>query len=140
MHVLSLPMGADTGGVSAAIGRAFEGVEGWDYHAIISTLNQLDYPRDLAWSRSTLGHYWRWADVVHLHHNFKAFEVFRRKGIRVPPRPLVVEFHGTGFRENPKPHLTDMRQRGAVGLVSTLDLWLLAPRELEWLPCPVRMQ
>jgi hypothetical protein len=83
--------------------------------------------------------YWNWADVIHLHHNLVALSLLPRKGIRIKPKPLVVHYHGTGFRESPDEHLAQMRENGAIGLVSTLDLWLMAPRELEWLPCPVRM-
>jgi hypothetical protein len=137
VNILSLPLGADTGGVTAAIGRAFEGQDGWEFRSIISTLNYLDYSADLRWSRETVEHYWRWADVIHLHHNLAALSLLRRKSIRVPPRSLVVEYHGTGFREAPERHLNELRRHGALGLVSTLDLWLISPRELEWLPCPV---
>jgi hypothetical protein len=136
MKILSLPLGADTGGVSAAIGRAFHGVSGWQFRAMIATRNYIDYPVDLEWSQAAVAEWWTWADLIHLHHNLRQY----RRLKHFPPRPLVLQFHGTGFRERPRPLLADMRRHKALGLVSTLDLWLLSPRDLEWLPCPVKVQ
>jgi hypothetical protein len=136
MKILSLPLGADTGGVSAAIGRAFRGVSGWQFRAMIASRNYIDYPVDLAWSRQAVEEWWTWADLIHLHHNLSHF----RRLKHFPRRPLVLQFHGTGFREKPRPHLAAMRRHKALGLVSTLDLWLLSPRDLEWLPCPVKIE
>jgi hypothetical protein len=137
MKILSLPLGADTGGVSNAIGKAFEDVPGWQFRAIISTLNYLDYPRDMAWSKDTVRHFWYWADVVHLHHTMAYLD--KLQAWHLPPRPYVLQFHGTGFREDPASYLAEMRQHRAIGLVATLDLWLLAS-ETEWLPCPVSIE
>jgi glycosyltransferase involved in cell wall biosynthesis len=139
MKILSLPLGADTGGVSAAIGRAFENESGWEFRAIISTLNYIEYPSDLGWTRANVEHYWRSSDVIHLHGNTTGPERLTKgwKGFRLPRRPYVLTFHGTGFRENPQQHLREMRRWRAVGTVTTLDLWLMAPDLVEWLPCPV---
>jgi len=141
MKVLSLPMGADTGGVTASNMRAFDGEEGWEYRAIISTLNFISYDRDMAWTADAVTTFWQWADVIHLHHSMVAVERLRHgwKGFRLPHRPYVVEFHGTGFRENPSPYLAEMRRHRALGIVSTLDLYLLAPTAVQWIPCPVNV-
>jgi glycosyltransferase involved in cell wall biosynthesis len=139
MKILSLPMGADTGGVSAAIGRAFEDELDWQFTSIITTLNYIDYPRQFSWSREAVSEHWRSADVIHLHHNTVAIERLTGgwKGFRLPRRPYIVHFHGTGFREQPQLHLRDMRRFKAIGVVATLDLWLIASDLVEWLPCPV---
>lgn len=131
-------MGADTGGVSAAIGRAFEDEPGWQFRAIISTLNYIDYPRQYSWNRETVEQMWREADVIHLHHNLIGPERLTKgwKGFRLPRRPYLVHFHGTGFRENHREHLRVLRRWRAYGVVATVDLALLAP-DLPWLPCPV---
>lgn len=138
--VLSLPLGADTGGTNHAIGQAFANEEGWTWHSIISTRNSLSYPVDLNWDRNIVEYWWRHADVVHLHHNLIAAYKLTVgwKGFRLPRRPYVVHFHGTGYRENWQSHLRDARRYRATALVSTLDLWLLAPTLTTWLPCPVQ--
>jgi hypothetical protein len=142
MNILSLPLGADTGGVSNAIYQAFQDVPGWEFRAIISTLNYLDYPRDIEWSKETVTAFWEWADVIHLHHSMVAVERLTNgwRGFRLPEKQYVVEFHGTGFREDPEPYLAEMRRYQATGLVATLDLWLLAPSETQWLSCPVDIE
>jgi hypothetical protein len=141
MKILSLPMGADTGGVSAAIGRAFAYEPDWLFRSIISTLNYIDYPADHEWSRGIVTELWRKSDLVHLHHSLIAVERLTKgwKGFYLPRRPYVVHYHGTGFRETPREFLNQLRRHRATGVVATLDLWLLAP-ELEWLPCPVHIQ
>lgn len=135
-------MGADTGGITAANMRAFDGVPDWEYRAIISTLNFLNYDRDMAWSVENVKTFWYWADVIHLHHSMVAADRLTKgwKGFRLPRRPYVVEFHGTGFRQDARRHLNDMRRHGALGIVSTLDLYLLAPDQVEWIPCPVNIE
>lgn len=144
MRILSLPMGADTGGVTASIARAFDTVADpeWEFRAIISTLNFIDYQRDMAWSVENVKAMWQWADVIHLHHNTVAVERLTGgwKGFRLPHRSYVVEYHGTGFREEPRQHLAQLRRHRALGIVSTLDLYLLASNEVEWIPCPVNVE
>lgn len=138
--VLSIPFGADTGGTNYAIGHAFRNVEGWTWHSVISTRNSIAYPVDLQWDRDVVWYWWKNADVVHLHHNILgAYRVLHGwKGLHLPRRPFVLHFHGTGFRTYPKQHIAEMRRWHCLGLVSTLDLWLLAPDRTEWLPCPVQ--
>lgn len=132
-------MGADTGGVNAAIGQAFADEPDWAWHSIISTRNYIGYPIDLNWDRDIVEYHWRHADVVHLHHSMVAAKrlLYGWKGFRLPRRPFVVHYHGTGFREDSKPYLLEQRRFRATGLVGTLDLWLQAPHLVEWLPCPV---
>ena len=50
--------------------------------------------------------------------------------------PAVIQHHGTYFREHAPRLLREQRARKAIGLASTLDLWLMAPDDLEWLPAP----
>jgi hypothetical protein len=47
---------------------------------------------------------------------------------------LVITYHGTGFREKPSHYLGQQQRWGAIGTVSTLDLWLQAPKDVTWLP------
>lgn len=132
-------MGSDPAGISSGIARAFRNDPEWAVRSLVSKTNFIEYVPDLPWEHRTLHKHWDWADVVHLHHNFIGAERmvrgFGRK--RVRHKPYVVEFHGTQFRENSGIHLQEMRRYGAVGVVSTLDLYLIAPNDVEWLPGPI---
>ena len=102
--------------------------------------NYIGYPTDLDWDRQTIAEYWERADVVHLHHGFNSFYRVRRgyASQRLSEKPFVVHYHGTGFRENVRAHLTELKQRRGFGLVSTLDLHVASG--LEWLPSPVNVE
>lgn len=135
MNVLLLNMGADTGGVLIAIVRAFRDVPDWYVRSAVTSTNYIGYEPDLPWDQCIIKQHWVDADVVHLHHNLRA-----PYHLRLPKRPYVVEYHGTGFREDPSLFLKEQRRLKAQGVVSTLDLYLLAPDELEWLPAPVNVE
>lgn len=132
--VLILPLGADTGGVNWQITRAFDDQPEWSVHSMISALNYIRYPVDLDFTLPALNEHWRAADVIHLSHQFYRLRKIER--LRLPRKPEVIHYHGTGFREDSADHLRHQRAHRAIGLVATLDLWLLAPTETEWLPCP----
>ena len=139
MNVLSFTMGSATGGVPRAIAHAFRGVPGWDVRSLVSMVNYIDYPQDLEWTRDNILEYWTKADVVHLHHGFMSADKlvqgrYARK--RLNHKPYLVEYHGTIFRNNARACVNELRHRGAIGCVSTLDLYLLAPNDVEWLPQP----
>lgn len=134
MNVLLLNMGADTGGVLIAIVRAFRDVPDWYVRSTVVSTNYIGYEPDLPWDLKLIRQHWLDADVVHLHHNLRAPQY-----LRLPRRPYIVEYHGTGFREQPALFLKEQRRLRALGVVSTLDLYLLAPHELEWLPVPVNV-
>lgn len=106
---------------------------------MVSMTNYLEYPHDLEWSPRNAEAAWERAAVVHLHHGFRSLD--RLRGMvgrrRIADRPFVVHHHGTGFRENVRAHLVELKQRGGVGLVSTLDLHVASG--LEWLPSPVNV-
>ena len=134
VKVLILPLGADTGGVNWQITQAFKGQKGWRVHSMISSTNYIGYPVDLHFSINALQHWWHDSQVIHLSHEFYRLRKIER--LRLPPRPKVIHYHGTGFRENADDHIRHQRAHKAIGLVATLDLWLLAPEDTEWLPCP----
>ena len=71
--------------------------------------------------------------MVHLHNTFQTAKIMEPRGGK---KPAVIHYHGSAFRANPQGILAEQKQRGAIGLVSTLDLFLIAPDELEWLPSP----
>lgn len=133
MRVLTFTEGADPAGISASIEAAFHGVPGWHVQSWISRRNYLAYPAR-TWDRAAVMKAWRSADVVHVHQSFRsAIKLERRLGTR----PMVIHHHGSPFRRAPSTLLKEQRRRGAIGVVSTLDLYLIAPDELEWLPAPI---
>lgn len=137
-NVFILPLGADTGGVNWQITEAFRGEQGWSVRSMISSLNYIGYPRDLPFDILELSRQWIAADVLHFSHEFYRLRKIER--LRLPRRPEVIHYHGTGFRERADDLIRHQRAHKAIGLVSTLDLWLLAPTETEWLPCPYDLQ
>lgn len=139
LNVLVLNMGADTGGVLRSISQAFRSQAGWSVRSMVSKINYIGYPVDVPWTIENVREAWLEAEVVHLHHDFRAAQWITGgyTGRRLPDRPYVIHHHGTGFRESPDPHLAELMGYGAVGVVATLDLWLIAPELLEWLPCPI---
>lgn len=141
-NVLSFNLGADPAGISSGIARAFRNDPDWHVRSLVSNTNYIGYPPTEPFSRRALQEAWRAADVVHLHHNFRSYELVRGgwAGKALPPRPFVVEFHGQRFREDPTSHIRALREHRAIGLASTLDLYLLAPQILEWLPAPIAVE
>jgi glycosyltransferase involved in cell wall biosynthesis len=134
VNVLSFMMGAANGGVPCFIADAFRDDPDWDVRSLVSATNYIGYPKDLDWTRDNIVEHWSKADVVHIHHNYRSVDKIMREVRHLAPKPYVIEYHGSSFRDDPETHLREFRRRGQVALVSTLDLFLLAPDELEWLP------
>jgi glycosyltransferase involved in cell wall biosynthesis len=135
MNVLSFMMGSANGGVPCFIAEAFKDETDWNVHSLVSQQNYIGYPRDLEWTRQNIAEYWAKADVVHIHHNYHAVDrLMRQRIVGGRHKPYVLEFHGSSFRDDPNRHLREFHRRGKVALVSTLDLYLLAPNVVEWLP------
>lgn len=135
MRVLNACPGADTGGVAVRLEAAFAKYgEDIEYRAIAANTNYIQYDTTVARARVRASEYrlaWRRADVVHINNNPQLPERFG-----MPFRPTILMFHGTEFRENTEENLQYIRKTKAPGIVSTLDLWLLAPEETVWVGCP----
>lgn len=129
MRVLNIGS-SDIGGQSIRTKRAFDRhAPGWVCHSVVRNRNYIDYPVDQPFTAAAgLA---RDADVVHAHNSFKAA---RQAGAL--NKPLVITHHGTRYRRDPVGILGEQRAAKALGLVSTLDLWLIAPEETEWSPAP----
>jgi hypothetical protein len=141
VNVLSINMGSDPAGISSNIARAFHDDPEWTVRSLTSKVNYIEYPPDLEWNRETLIRSWELADLIHLHHGFVTADRMvrgRYVGKRLLPKPYVVHFHGTGFRENVRAHMGELGERGAYGIVSTLDLSVASG--LEWLPGPIDVE
>jgi hypothetical protein len=138
LTVLSITRGADTGGQSWRIFDLFRRLEPeWTVRSIVrpNAFEYIQYPQDLTWWDAK--EWWTKADVVHLHNTFTVAKTMEQ---RASSRPSVIHYHGTSFRDNPTGVLTEQRRRGAVGIVSTLDLHLISPGNLQWLPSPYDLE
>lgn len=128
--VLSVNAGQDLAGIGIRLKQAFDRhAPDWSFHSVARSQTYLDYPTDRPWDDAR--ELWDAADVVHLHNNFRTAAILEQGR-----KPAVIHHHGTYFRDNRVALLRESRRRGAIGIASTLDLYLLAPDQLEWLPAP----
>lgn len=125
----------DTAGIGRNTALAFaRHARDWRYNAVKlrtepTRSNWLQYPIHTPWSDAAA--LAAQADVIHANNSFKAARL-----LGALDKPLVLHHHGTLFRNKTQAVLAAQRELKAVGIASTLDLWLLAPDELEWLPAP----
>jgi hypothetical protein len=134
LTVLSINRGADTGGWGWRLFNAFrQHAPDWTLRSMVrpNAFMYLEYPQDLTWVDAR--EWWKNADVVHLHNDYRTAKVFEQRG---PAKSAIIQYHGSAFRENPQGVLAEQRRRGAIGIVSTLDLHLIAPDDLEWVGSP----
>lgn len=137
MNILSAHRGNDTGGTGWRIANAFRPVPDWTFRSSCnssSVLPYLSYPEDVPWDWSTIQRLYLESDVFHARNDFTTFE--RLSGRQ--PLPSLIHYHGTNFRVLNAKRLREQGNR--IGLVSTLDLWLIAPDRLEWLPSPYDLE
>lgn len=124
MHVVNYLPYDDIGGVGYRTASAFNRHRpDWTYRSYRGAPSYLQFPEHTRWDWQTILHDWNSADVVHVHDHIPQVG---------HPKPTVVTFHGTGFREAPDHHLK--LARSATVLVSTLDLWLQKPADTTWCP------
>lgn len=95
-------------------------------------MQKFGYPQDTPYG--TARRRWQKADVVHVRQMFAA-----QRHLGAPDRPLVIQHHGTYFREHHRALMREQRTRDAIGLAATLDLWAMYPDDLEWLPAPYHL-
>jgi hypothetical protein len=131
VKVLSAHRGNDTGGTGWRIANAFREEEGWSFRSSCnsaSVLPYLDYPEDVPWDWRQIQELYLESDVFHARNDWSTYD---RLGGNLPS---LIHYHGTNFRVMNKLRLREQGDR--IGLVSTLDLYLIAPEKLEWLPSP----
>jgi hypothetical protein len=97
----------------------------WTYRAVTGSPSYLQFPQHTPWDWSNICDWFEESDVVHLHDGYHSIPTVSR---------FVCTYHGTGFREQPAAFLRPQVELRATGLVSTLDLWLLAPDDVTWAP------
>jgi hypothetical protein len=125
----------DTGGQGWRIKRAFERHQpDFTVRSIHTTEAYFGYPHDVLYAAGPDNAYklTEAADIIHFRNHFGGL-----KRLRASERPvgLVLHHHGTKFRAEHVTLAEEARQKGAIQLVSTLDLAVLEP-DLEWLPSP----
>lgn len=137
MKVLNLVAGADTGGQGVRVKHAFDRHSEIRVRATALRRTYIDYPTDMRWrlAMKRLGEF----DLFHMRNVIITRLRESGKVYQIPDRPKVVHYHGTDFRNNVDERIADQREHRALGLVSTLDLWLAAPDEVEWLPAPYNL-
>lgn len=131
MKVLIVASANDTAGQGIRIKQAFDKLTDWTVRTMAKVPTYMGYPIDLPYRKVSLEEQYQACDVIHVRNRFDTYDQLAAK---FGPKPVVIHYHGTLFRGNPEHFLAQQRERKAVGIVSTLDLWLLAPDELEWLP------
>jgi hypothetical protein len=131
VRVLNLSLGQDTGGQAGRTAAAFDQfAPSWTYDARARDRTFYDLPH--RFDPAEIRRLWDAADVVHLHNSTGAFLRYGRRR-----RPAaVIHYHGTAYRTAPAQRLARQEAVGALGIVSTLDLWAIAPDRTEWLPAP----
>ncbi len=123
----------DTGGQGVRIVKAFQDDPDWEVRSMAKTASYMAYGTDLPYRRRVMEEMYPECDVIHVRNHFADYD---RLAKMFGPKPVVIHYHGTRFRGDPHRHLAQQRERNAIGIVSTLDLWLLAPDELTWMPAP----
>lgn len=134
LRVLSVNAGADTGGLSIGMKRAFDQHSPLPFRSLIRTSNYIRYPMDAEWR--DLPALVAEADVLHLHNNLRTLPLLPNKG---RGKGLVIYHHGSQFRRRPALSLLEANRKGAVQLASCLDIWSMAPDQLEWIPAAYDM-
>ncbi len=124
----------DIGGQGARAVAAFrKHGSGWTLRSMVKERQYMAYDVDLPYRRPSLEEQYQACDVIHVRNHFDDYDALAAKH---GPKPVVIHYHGTKFRANPQLYLRQQLERAAIGIVSTLDLYLLAPDYLEWLPAP----
>jgi hypothetical protein len=137
MRVLSAHRGNDTGGTGWRIANAFRNDPDVSFRSACnssSILPYLDYPEDVPWDLQRIQELYAEADLFHARNDWSTYS---RLGGR---KPAVIHYHGTNFRTLNAQRLREQKEHAAIGLVSTLDLWLIKPEMLEWLPSPYDLE
>jgi len=123
----------DTGGQGYRIKQAFDRYQqAYSVRAIHTMESFFAYPRDLRKGGTEVPQLFANADIIHARNGLEDVSRFRTDLTGVG---LVVQHHGTRFREEHARLYPEIREAGAIQVASTIDLTLLEP-EVEWLPSP----
>ena len=123
----------DIGGQGHRIREAFRDDPDWEWRSMVRNPAYMAYPTDLPYRKADLEAHYQACDVFHARVNFGLYDQLARK---FGPKPVILHGHGSAFRADPNRYVREARARNAQIVVSTLDLWLLAPNDAIWLPAP----
>ena len=123
----------DTGGQGVRIVKAFQDDPDWEVRSMAKTASYMAYGTDLPYRRRVMEEMYPECDVIHVRNHFADYD---RLAKMFGPKPVVLHVHGTRYRSDPNRTIQQARERNAIVVCSTLDLWLLNPSESVWLPAP----
>lgn len=79
--------------------------------------SKLEFPMDMTGlTKEEIRRWWNWADVIHVH---DALGIGKMK---LPPKPIVVTYHGTKYRQNPERHNRKDERQNWMSTVATPDM------------------
>lgn len=134
LNVLAVSPSFDIGGQGARLTQAFERHgAGWTFRSMVKMVSYLAYPVDLPFRRKHLEELYQACDVFHARLDFGLYDQLAAK---YGSKPVILHAHGTKYRADPNRYVRDAKERGAIIVCSTLDLWLLAPDDSVWLAAP----
>lgn len=125
----------DTGGQGYRIKVAFDKFQpDFSVRAIHSDPAYFDYPQDLVYNSGSLeqARLFEEADVLHFRNDLGGL---KRLG---HGQPLVLQHHGTRFREYHAQVAARAKEAGAIQIASTIDLTVLEPG-ISWVPSPYNL-
>lgn len=129
--VLIFNAGIDTGGQGYQLAKALnQHAEGWTATAVRRKDSWIHYPADVTWPKNdsaTERAVQRRAAQVDVIHVMQVPHVIRHLG-RVKPRRIVVQHHGTYFRQQPAGVSRACRSIGALEVAVDYGLLAMAPR------------
>ncbi len=132
MRILNLSLGQDTGGQQGRLQEAWPKIHTQDEYLSVTSTKTFYPIKHRMNMKKLVEEQWPWAEVLHLNNDLRYIERFRK----LPPmrRPIVIHHHGTMFRTRPDYHLKALKQYKATAIMSTVDLWAMAPDETTWQP------
>jgi len=132
VKILNLSLGQDTGGQQMRLQAAWPKYHPEDEYLSVTstkTFYEIKHRYNLATLTKVQ---WPNADVVHLNNDLRYIERFRRLNTR--GKAVIVHHHGTMFRTRPDYHLQALKAYRATAIMSTVDLWAMAPEQTTWQP------
>lgn len=140
MNVLILAGGADTGGQGIATKQAFDRHSSMQVRSVSVSKNYLAYAADLWWpaDKRLIRRLFAEADVLHVRNTFLSLKLVGALDFDRKRPPMLIQHHGTDYREHPSRLLHEAARYGAATYVSTIDLLTAAPVDhVGWIPAPL---
>ena len=134
MNVVSVSPSFDIGGQGIRLKQAFNRYgDGWTFRSMVKDHGYIAYPTDLPFRRQHLEELYQACDVFHARLDFGLYDQLAAK---FGPKPVLLHVHGSKYRADPNRFGREARERGAIIVCSTLDLYLLDPEQSVWVGAP----